>query len=346
MNASPLILAAAFCAAAHTSPAGAADAKPLRFEHRDWELVCDNTRTCRAAGYHPEAQEDAPVSVLLERRAGPGQAIVAKVRLGDDENAAAPAALAMAIDGRSLGSIALSGGESIGALSPAQTEALVRAVADSGRVEWRAGRRHWALSGAGAAAVLLKMDEFQGRLGTMGAAIRKGPKADAAALPALAAPNVVAAAVPQGALPPPGKDEQRLLLASLRKTVTGDECELLADAASGKNPLAYVPLSADRMLVSTVCWRAAYNEGSGYWVASRKPPFAVAYVTQMGTGYDKGSISASQRGRGVGDCGSIGEWVWDGRRFVQTLEATTGMCRGIAAGGAWTLPTLVSKVKR
>ena len=28
--------------------------------HNDWELACDNTRTCRAAGYHRDGDSLAP----------------------------------------------------------------------------------------------------------------------------------------------------------------------------------------------------------------------------------------------------------------------------------------------
>ncbi len=31
----------------------AANPRGLAFTHHDWELACDNTRTCRAAGYQP-----------------------------------------------------------------------------------------------------------------------------------------------------------------------------------------------------------------------------------------------------------------------------------------------------
>ncbi|WP_410488919.1 DUF1176 domain-containing protein [Aeromonas hydrophila] len=34
----------------------------LSFQHKDWELACDNTRTCRAAGY---SAESGGLSVLL-----------------------------------------------------------------------------------------------------------------------------------------------------------------------------------------------------------------------------------------------------------------------------------------
>lgn len=48
----------------------AEDLPHVDFSHHDWQLACDNTRTCRAAGYQAEGEEP-PMSVLLTREAGP-----------------------------------------------------------------------------------------------------------------------------------------------------------------------------------------------------------------------------------------------------------------------------------
>ena len=341
------ILSAALATAIPANPLWASELPELSFQHHDWELACDNTRTCRAAGYHVEGGRNRPLTVLLERRAGPGQAFAARLRLGDaDDGIELPASLAMQVDGRALGTVELKGEESIGSLSPSQAQALLRAVSGAGKVSWRAGARTWSLSGKGASAVLLKMDEFQGRLGTPGAAMRKGARPERDVLPPLPAPVVMAAPVPAGELAPPDKEEERILLATLRKTPGNEDCADLEAIATGESTFTYASLTSMTMLVSARCWRGAYNEGHGYWVANRKPPFSPQLVTQSGTDYDKGVIGAAHKGRSIGDCWGHDEWVWDGRRFVHTASSTTGMCRGIAAGGGWTLPTLVSQVRR
>lgn len=341
------ILTAALTAASPAMTLQAAELPKLSFQHHDWELACDNTRTCRAAGYHAEDGRNLPLSVLLERPAGPGQAFVAQLRLGDaDDGIDLPPSLAMQVDGRAFGTVKLQGDDAIGSLTPAQAQALLHAVVGTGKVTWRADGRNWTLSGKGASAVLLKMDEFQGRLGTPGAAIRKGGKPEQEVPPALAAPVVAAAAVPPGALPRLGREEERILLATLRKTAGNEDCADLEAVALGESAFAYAPLTKDKMLVSVRCWRGAYNEGHGYWVANRKPPFSPQLVTQSGTDYDNGVIGAAHKGRGIGDCWGHDEWTWDGRHFMHTASGTTGMCRGIAAGGGWSLPTLVSEVRR
>jgi hypothetical protein len=93
-----LILAASAAADAYPR----SDLPSTTFSHKDWELPCDNTRTCRAAGYHEE--DDGPnATILLTRAAGPNQPVKVELQLADDERHPAPDQLAMSIDGRVLG---------------------------------------------------------------------------------------------------------------------------------------------------------------------------------------------------------------------------------------------------
>lgn len=48
----------------------------------------------------------------------------------------------------------------------------------------------------------------------------------------------------------------------------------------------------------------------------------------------------------MGACVDAREWVWDGRRFAQTLVADSGMSRTPGFEGLWNLPTYVAKVTR
>jgi hypothetical protein len=156
----------------------------LSYSHLDWEIVCDNTLTCRAAGYGPEDPENG-VSVLLTRAAGPDQPVGAQVQLGhyDEQAAPLPSQVQMTVDGRPLGSVKLAKDSATGRLTPAQTAALLSAMLGKGEVAWSVGDQSWQLSGKGANAVLLKMDEVQGRLGTTGALVRKGSKPETEVLP-------------------------------------------------------------------------------------------------------------------------------------------------------------------
>jgi invasion protein IalB len=316
----------------------------LSFSHKDWELVCDNTRTCRAAGYH--AEDDGPnASILLTRAAGPNQPVTVQLQLADDEGHPAPDQLAMTIDGRALGPVRIDTKSNTGNLSRTQVDALLPALLKDGRIAWMAKQTTWTISTAGANAVLLKMDEFQGRLGTPGALARKGSRPEENVLPPLAAPEIKAAPLTRATQPVALPAAQmRDLMAALRKTVKDGSCDLLDTKPDEAGEPDVVRLTSDKLLVSHACWMAAYNSGDGYWVVDATPPYSAVLVTTSATDYADGVISSAQKGRGIADCVGTATWTWDGKSFVQTSATTTGMCHKIAAGGAWDLPTLVTRV--
>jgi hypothetical protein len=328
--------------------------KGMQFTHHDWELVCDNTRTCRAAGYQKDG-DDPPVSVLLTRAAGPGTAVKGQLQIGTDYDEevgrifTTPVSLAMTIDGRAVGQVNVGGKSSVADLSATQTEELAAALKKDSRIEWSLGVSTWTLSSKGGAAVVLKMDEFQGRLGTRGALLRKGNAPEDKVLLALPVPVVNAAPVLSS------KGDPRLLSAidvnalraELRKTFGGkeDDCDEFSDVDTPDDKLAAYALSADKLLVSAKCFIAAYNDGDAFWVINSKPPHTPVLVTTSGYGFKAGRIWSMQKGRGIADCVSTEDWTWDGKQFVHTSEVWSGMCKNIATGGAWRLPLLVTKVK-
>jgi hypothetical protein len=318
----------------------------LYFSHGDWELACDNTGTCRAAGYQPDGQ-GAPVSVLLTRKAGPGQPVRAEVQLGESSaNTASVLTLALRIDARQAGALRMRMSEGLGELSPKMTAALLAALPRNADIEWSAGAQRWQLSDKGAAAVLLKMDEFQGRIGTRGALLKPGTASEARVLKASAAPVIKAV---RWARPVPGKvllaeHQAEPLRRALRATLgERDYCPELLDG--DEEPLSVLRLDARRLLVSTRCATGAYNISDGYWVIDDSAPFHPVLVTTSGSETDEPNIIENHKARGIGDCRSSATWTWDGARFVQSAAASTGMCKMVAAGGAWELPRVVSEVR-
>jgi hypothetical protein len=343
----PLALSFALIAA----PTSQARAVEAEFDHQDWQLVCDNTRTCRVAGYQSDDAE-RPVSVLFTRKAGAGTPISGRVMLGDGwedsmlDSLPAQFRVALWIDGKSQGERTVSKDVLEIELTAAQVAALLKALARDTQIEFRAGKLVWELSDRGAAAVLLKMDEFQGRIGTVGAAFRKGKLSETKALPALPAPVVKAAAL---APAKPG-DAQFIakhgdaLRKALRSVSDEDTCMDLHRTGEEQEALDVVRLTKTTLLVSTRCWLAAYNAGSGYWIVNDTPPFRPELVTADATDFDDGVLRSTQKARGIGDCWGSEEWRWDGKTFVQTAISSTGQCKGFA-GGAWDLPTLVSEIR-
>ena len=57
--------------------------------YQDWDLVCDNTGTCRMAGYQEGDGSEHPVSILFTRAAGENAVVEGKLTilpLGDDRD--------------------------------------------------------------------------------------------------------------------------------------------------------------------------------------------------------------------------------------------------------------------
>ena len=184
------------------------------------------------------------------------------------------------------------------------------------------------------------MDEVQGRLGTPGAVVRKGGRPEDAVLSATAQ----AGGAHHG--PAAGTRRGRRLVAAILPKLRPSP-EICPDYSEPAEPAKIWRLDGRKMLFSMRCWLAAYNTGYGYWVVNDKPPYQPVLVTTDGTDFEPETsrIVAMQKGRGPADCFSTQHWVWDGVRFVPTESGTTGLCRGVTAGGPWDLPTLVTDVR-
>lgn len=311
----------------------------LSFQHKDWELVCDNTRTCRAAGY---SAESGGLSVLLTREAGAKGTLRAELAIAevDEQAQGAPAdgLITLRINGEELGTV-----KERTPFSQPQIAALVQAIKGTGKVVFEWSKHQEPLSGAGAYAIFLKMDEFQGRLNTSTALTKQGPLPTTSIPPALAAPVIHAGAVTSDNLSRPlTKPEQQSIGKWLKRHTDKDTCPMVDENSEGG--ILY-PLNQKRALVQLPCWLAAYNDGSAFIVLDTNLDTASAtLISTDANGYGMGELSASHKGRGIGDCFSFESWVWDGKNFVQSEQSTTGSCRMIALGGTWHLPTLTSKV--
>jgi hypothetical protein len=323
----------------------AGGAQAQSFENKDWQVACDNMRTCRAAGYQRDEETGPGVSVLFTRLAGPRAGVSGEVRVADNgEGHKLPASLKLTIAGKPAGNVALARNGNQGELSGSQVEAMLKALVGTGAIAFSAGKTTWRLSGDGAASVLLKMDDLQGRVGTASAIVRRGTLSDDNVKLPLAPPTVRAVRIGKAQ---PG--DEALAARIIAMIPHNDDCALLDDPDARQDAMN-VPrlwhLDANRVLVTVPCWRAAYNEGDGFWIANAKPPFAARTVTLSATDFDEATstLVAMQKGRGVADCVAEDRWTWNGFAFEPTSSTTSGMCRGIAPGGAWNLPTVVTDV--
>lgn len=341
-----------------SSTSFAQEIKGISFSHQDWEIYCSNTGTCRAAGYQNEDGQNEPASVLLTRKAGAKQTVSAEFALANFEQGSLPAAklhnIHFYVNGKDLGQVSVDGTEFpiMGKLSTNQVNGLLQQAKQKTDIVFKNSNVQWQISDAGMTASLLKMDDFQKRVGTVGALIKKG-KADEskvlAAQPKLVVKKVKTADKPYLTLQPKTKQYQSiypLLMAAQPIPKEEGFCEGIYNGdGTESQPIQLYKLSNNKVLAMTLCWRAAYNEGYGAWVLDQSLTVKATLVTEHASDVGSGMMSSAQKGRGIGDCWSSDEWVWDGQKFVHTKDMWTGMCKGLAAGGVWELDQIEAVVK-
>ena len=314
----------------------------FHFSHKDWEVACDNTGTCRAAGYQREADIDRPVSVLLTRKAGEDAPVMAELSIHLEIET--PAFAELYSGTQRLMTIRLHG-SGMAEFSQSQARQLLAAIQGRLPIRLHADGETWTLSSEGANAVLLKMDEFQRRVGSASALIRPG-KVRGKPLPPQSTPVIQAAATlttPVRTLTP--EDTHYYRLYGLLKQAANGQCYQAFADDEIKLDFKIHRLSDTRALAVSPCWMGAYNHGDLYVLMDSDLQQVLDVVDGDLTGYANGVLSSTHKDRGMGDCWSTKEYVWDGQKFVLSLEQTTGLCRGFP-GGAWPLPTFVSEVRR
>jgi hypothetical protein len=136
---------------------------------------------------------------------------------------------------------------------------------------------------------------------------------------------------------------------SLPKTLVADafkkaECDVEIDEVI-KDLEIGGELSGGLKIVEVSCWRAAYNFGSILFAVNPKEPAQARLLRfkTLGEGgklidtyqlsspsYDVKTkkLGTAHKGRGVGDCGSVGEWRWRGKDFVLTRYWNKDECDG------------------
>lgn len=325
----------------------------LRFEHLDWELACDNTRTCRAAGYQQESSRST-ASILITRKAGANELPSARAKLGYYEPESrlemlpAQFRFTLRIDSDSLGELIFSKEDMEADLSPAQVSKLLSSLTRSSVIALQRDDLVFEISDRGAAAVLLKMDEFQGRVDTPTAIVRKGSKPKSRVYSALSPPVVYAPRFipsrPKDSLIFSSRRSKLDLQNELKSTVQSTDCMDVYDFEVFTKFIDWQRINEQKLLLSSRCYLGAYNATVGFWVINDRPPYAPVLVTTDGSHSEGSHIFSSHKSRGLGDCWSSDRWTWNGKAFVVTGLQTTGMCRYVAAGGTWDLPTLVSKI--
>ena len=320
--------------------------KAIGENYQDWDLVCDNTGTCRMAGYQDESSD--PVSILFTRAAGENAAVEGKFTIlpfGEaDRDVQVGQDIEIWLNGKSLGTVKHISDDAPDKLTEEQTKALLSGLKKESEIRLTYGKTTLKVSDKGAAAAMLKMDEFQQRLNTPSALIRQGQEKHAVLAPQ-AAPKVEAVSVNNRKTIELKRGEKQFdhVLALLRKANSCDDEDITSQ------DITLYPLTQNKVLAEALCVRGAYQGTNYYAVLDNKLSKVEQVLAEQynRAEYDEKQgyafVRGTYKGRGVGDCWSSQDAVWNGKIFIRTSEWTTGSCKGFP-GGAWQLPTFVSDI--
>ena len=315
--------------------------------YQDWDLVCDNTGTCRMAGYQEKG--DDPVSILFTRAAGENAAVEGRFTIlpfGEaDRDVQVGQDIEIWLNGKSLGKVKHISDDAPDKLTEEQTKALLSGLKKESEIRLTYGKTTLKVSDKGAAAAMLKMDEFQQRLNTPSALIRQGQEKHAVLAPKTES-KIDAVSVNNRKTIELKRGEKQFnhVLALLRKAHDG-----CVDEDLESQDITLYPLTQNKVLAEALCARAAYQYTNYYAVLDDKLSKVEQVLADQynEAGYDEKQgyafVRGIYKGRVIGDCWNSEDAVWNGKIFIRTSEWTTGSCKGLP-GGTWQLPIFVSNV--
>ena len=315
--------------------------------YQDWDLVCDNTGTCRMAGYQDESSD--PVSILFTRAAGENAAVEGKFTIlpfGEaDRDVQVGQDIEIWLNGKSLGTVKHISDDAPDKLTEEQTKALLSGLKKESEIRLTYGKTTLKVSDKGAAAAMLKMDEFQQRLNMPSALIRQGQEKHAVLAPKVE-PKIDAVSVNNRKTIELKRGEKQFnhVLALLRKAHDG-----CVDEDLESQDITIYPLTQNKVLAEALCFKGAYQSTNYYAVLDDKLSNVEQVLAEQynEAGYDEKQgyafVRGIYKGRVIGDCWNSEDAVWNGKIFIRTSEWTTGSCKGFT-GGAWQLPIFVSDI--
>jgi hypothetical protein len=291
----------------------------------DWTVGCDNGRVCQAVALLPEDGADG-ATLTIER--------------GPQANAAPVIWVTVRVEGmQSPEALLIDGIRFALQLDPATETLRVRDGLAAGRLLGQAtsisavgpgASSRIPVSARGSAAALLHMDAEQRRIDTTGALVRRGPATRVPPPPTL--PVVISPRAP-------GKPARSLTPTRVRQLLGRETttCEYANELS-----IEGYRLDARNSLVLAAhpCGNGAYNLFSTAWIVSENGRVRAAGFDASG-GMGEGSslvnagwdpqtrlLSTYAKGRGLGDCGTIQSFAWDGTRFRLVEQSVMGECRG------------------
>ncbi len=302
----------------------------------DWAVVCDNVQVCTAMGFGDLEEMGSSALLKVRREAGPAaEPTISLITAGTTA-----ATLRLAVDGASPSGLTAipatpleeDAERRLTELTPAQTRALLAVLVNGRTLTLMEGQNPAAtISLAGSSAALRFMDDRQGRAGTTTALVARGPR-PAADVPAPPQSPVIkpAPAVAQARLP----TKPSLAMQAQLRDCDDDILDLGIEPEVAR-------LAQGKIFWGMVCSRGAYNviyrlfltdeTGGGVQALTLDYPGGEATSELMNISFDPKTqtLMNFDKGRGLGDCGALTEWVWTGQRFDVAHQTFMPECQGV-----------------
>lgn len=290
----------------------------------DWVVACDNVKRCEMTSlFSEEGDMDAP-QMSIERAPGPDGGWTVELMPPVEAKG-----LRLSIEGGTAAS--WTGEKFTGAAAAAIVAGIVNGKAAV--VTDPAGKASGAISLAGTSAALRFIDAEQGRVGSVTAVVARGTT-PASAVPA-------ARPLPRIAYRLPSGEPQPYSAATYAGMWTQSGCSDSYEAGDRPKSESHA-LGGGKTLVLIPCGSGAYNVSTvPYVLVDGKATVArfdivpgwteaEGIATLVNASFDPktGQLGSYMKGRGLGDCGGMETYVWDGEMFRVIEARTMGECRG------------------
>lgn len=318
------------------APSASAAARPGPLEtYKDWAIGCDNINHCTAASLVPQdGNLDGDLATLYIRRdAGPEGTLRLEIMLEGSHEGQAD----LLVDGVRHASASIR--DAVATIGPDDNDRLIRAMVRGKTLSlWVKGRMTGALSLSGISAALRYMDARQGRAGTVTALVAIGRLGVGSVKAAPATPLIYHIPAPAQDKAPSrlwqGERSQALVISGCAEEQTptseaeitrlSDKDELvLIPCGAGAYNFSFVPLVATGLPGRRSFKLARFDYAPG-WSEPGSPPNMV----NASWNKEGGILSSYAKGRGIGDCGSMESYVWDGSVFRLVEKREMNICRG------------------
>lgn len=314
---------------------------------KDWSVGCDNMLRCEAVSLPTDAPGPGQLQLAVSREGGRTGALtlsLAGFAGGSDR-------YRLIIDRKLIDTGAIAVGADKVEIVGADAVKVAKALAAGNRLAMLdgAGNTLGQMSLAGSSAALRYIDTVQGRAGSKGALVAGGRKAATARTPGTA--TLTVARIGANVDVP---DAKSLVELSESSPCSTERFGPTADAAYSLGTSG----GSAKALILLNCGAGAYNFSSGAYVATRdskgKWSYAAAAFDYIDLFTETGKIpvlvnaewspdtqilSGFSKGRGLADCGSSEQYVWDGDRFRLIHATSMPECRGSADWiQVWNIP--------